>query len=127
MAETKKKAEATEGVAPSKPGEVIAPGGTSTPTPPSVAPAQTPAEPTPAVVAKSQPVATQTNLNPADNPNEPVAATSDSSPASNKDGITWTASEFVAHEKSAGWYLALTVVALVIAGVIYLLTRDIIS
>lgn len=38
--------------------------------------------------------------------------------------ITWTASEFVAHEKSAGWYGILAVAAAAVAGLIYLILRD---
>ena len=43
------------------------------------------------------------------------------------DDVSWTASEFVAHEKSAGWYGGLAAVAAVVAALVYLLTRDIIS
>ena len=41
--------------------------------------------------------------------------------------ITWTASEFVAHEKSAGWYLLLALAATLIGGLVYLIAKDIIS
>lgn len=41
--------------------------------------------------------------------------------------IVWTASEFIAHEKSSNWYLAILGVTLAIAGLITLLTKDIIS
>lgn len=41
--------------------------------------------------------------------------------------ITWTASEFIDHDKSFDWYLALAVVAVIGAGVVYLLFRDIIT
>ena len=43
------------------------------------------------------------------------------------DSVSWTASEFVAHDKSSGWYLMLSVAALAIGVIIYLITRDIIS
>jgi hypothetical protein len=43
------------------------------------------------------------------------------------DGVIWTASEFVAHEKSAGWYGALLAGSMGLTVIIYLLTRDIIS
>lgn len=43
------------------------------------------------------------------------------------DVITWTASEFIAHEKSAGWYGSLFGCALLAAAIVYLLIRDIIS
>ena len=38
--------------------------------------------------------------------------------------ISWTASEFISHEKSGGWYILLAVAAVVIGGLIYLITRD---
>ena len=41
--------------------------------------------------------------------------------------ISWTASEFVAHQKTAGWYGILTLIIAVAAGVIFLLTKDAIS
>lgn len=41
--------------------------------------------------------------------------------------ITWTASEFVAHNKSAGWYALLMIGTLLLAAVVFFVTRDIIS
>jgi hypothetical protein len=41
--------------------------------------------------------------------------------------VIWTASEFVAHDKSAGWYIMLLLAAGLISAVIYLLTKDKIS
>jgi hypothetical protein len=43
------------------------------------------------------------------------------------ESVSWTASEFIAHEKSRSWYLGLAVVTVVFASAIYLLTKDIIS
>ncbi len=40
---------------------------------------------------------------------------------------TWAAMEFIAHQKTAGWYGLLMIAALGAAGLIYMLTRDIIS
>lgn len=49
-------------------------------------------------------------------------------PQAENDGtIVWTASEFVAHEKSSSWYGALALAAVIGAGLIYLLTQDVIS
>lgn len=48
-------------------------------------------------------------------------------PAGPNGSITWTASEFVAHHKSAGWYGLLAIGAVIVAAVIWLLTRDLIS
>ncbi len=41
--------------------------------------------------------------------------------------ISWTASEFIAHEKSAGWFLVLLLVTISAAGLVYLITKDYIS
>ncbi len=43
------------------------------------------------------------------------------------DTITWTASEFVAHEKTAVWYLLLAIASAAIAALIYLITKDAVS
>src|SRR5688572_14165602 len=45
----------------------------------------------------------------------------------NPDAITWTASEFVAHDKSAGWYLTLAAAAAAISAVVFLISRDAVS
>ena len=50
-----------------------------------------------------------------------------SSPAKHSDGVTWTASEFIAHHKSAGWYALLGLAALIVAAVVWLLTKDVFS
>lgn len=41
--------------------------------------------------------------------------------------VTWTASEFIAHEKDSNWYLALAGVSAVIAAIVYLITKDFVS
>ena len=41
--------------------------------------------------------------------------------------VTWTASEFIAHDKTAGWYIGLMAVAILLAAAIYLLTSDPVS
>ncbi len=43
------------------------------------------------------------------------------------DPIGWTASEYIDHEKRAGWFLAVAGIALLTAAFIYLLTRDAIN
>lgn len=40
------------------------------------------------------------------------------------DEIVWTAAEFIAHDKSPVWYLALASAGVVASGLVYLLTRD---
>jgi hypothetical protein len=41
--------------------------------------------------------------------------------------ITWTASEFIAHDKSASWYGVLALAGILLAGLVYLILRDPIS
>ncbi|MEO7364518.1 MAG: hypothetical protein ABIV43_03355 [Candidatus Saccharimonadales bacterium] len=41
--------------------------------------------------------------------------------------ISWTASEFIAHDKDSNWYVMLGLSTVIVAGIIYLLTRDIIA
>lgn len=43
------------------------------------------------------------------------------------DGLSWTASEFITHEKSVGWYGLLAATAIVAAVLVYLVTKDKIS
>jgi len=40
------------------------------------------------------------------------------------ESIEWTASEFIAHDKSPLWYLALAGIVVVVTAIIYLITRD---
>lgn len=41
------------------------------------------------------------------------------------EAVSWTASEYIAHEKGSSWYLLLGVGSFVIVAVVYLLTQDI--
>lgn len=41
--------------------------------------------------------------------------------------VSWTASEYVSHEKSAGWYVRFGLVAVVAIAIVYLITGDYIS
>jgi hypothetical protein len=41
--------------------------------------------------------------------------------------VSWTASEFISHEKSPGWYLNLLVATFALAAFIYFITRDLVS
>lgn len=68
------------------------------------------------------------NINTAQGEYSPADAPNPDSPAlQNAEPIQWTASEFIAHEKSAGWYGALAIVAALGAGLVYLVTKDGIS
>ncbi|HET7320738.1 MAG TPA: hypothetical protein VFI84_04105 [Candidatus Saccharimonadales bacterium] len=48
-------------------------------------------------------------------------------PAGPEGSISWTASEFIAHDKSAGWYLMLGGATIALAAIIWLVTKDKIS
>jgi hypothetical protein len=41
--------------------------------------------------------------------------------------VEWTASEFIAHDKSFGWYALFSLAAIALASLLYLLTRDVVS
>jgi hypothetical protein len=118
------------GVSDLKPGQTIHPGD---------APAATPEIelPAPQPVDSSQP-APQATETPQPAPEQPVAETAPAEPSQppaqpaqslseDPDGISWTASEFVDHAKSADWYLALAVVAVLSAALLYFLFKDIIT
>jgi hypothetical protein len=118
MAATEKNAKAVQPDA-AQPGAVVTPGGA----PPAPAPSmpQTelpPTEPEPA--AEQPPTRVPTGLK--DDAYQAVAPD-----GSSEEVISWTASEFLAHEKSASWYLVLALAAVAAAGIIYLLTRDTVS
>jgi hypothetical protein len=48
-------------------------------------------------------------------------------PAESQDAISWTASEFIAHDKGFGWFALLGVAAAVLMLLTYVLTRDFVS
>lgn len=43
------------------------------------------------------------------------------------DGFSWTASEYIDHKQGAGWFITLAAATVVIAALIFLLTRDYIA
>lgn len=58
------------------------------------------------------------------------AATAGSKPEVNKrqsQPVTWTASEYIDHSKSAGWFVRYILVVVVFIGTIFFLTRDFFS
>lgn len=57
---------------------------------------------------------------PEQQPAAPVARQTENS-------VSWSASEFVAHQKTGGWYVMLLLAGIVVAGLVYLLTRDFVS
>ncbi|MGH7158295.1 MAG: hypothetical protein ACREGD_04495 [Candidatus Saccharimonadales bacterium] len=44
-----------------------------------------------------------------------------------KSSVEWTASEYVAHEKHTAWYVQVLLATVVVAALVYLITRDVIS
>ncbi len=48
-------------------------------------------------------------------------------PALTDEDVSWTASEFVAHEKGLNWYLVMTASVISFTAIVYLITRDIIT
>lgn len=50
----------------------------------------------------------------------------DRGPASQPE-FSWSASEFIAHEKGSLWYVALALATTIIAGLVFLITRDLFS
>lgn len=97
-----------------RPGDTIVPGqatpATTTPPPPAEPKVTTPVQ---------EQAAAETATTPS-----PQAANQGSEP----DGtIRWTASEFIAHHKTAGWYLMLGVATVAVTAAIWFLTKDKIS
>lgn len=129
-----------------QPGQTITPGSAPIPKTPEPEPAAVPApaSPAPSSVAAAMPAQPQTAPAPEAPPAQPAAAAAPQETAlpqgvptgleqpeetnnPNAEEINWTASEFVAHEKSAGWYIGLAMAAAAIAGIVYLITRDLVS
>lgn len=73
----------------------------------------------PTAVATPQPVAAP----PAPAPIPKAQAT----PTADTGGISWTASEFIAHQKSGGWYGLLTLGAIATAVIVWFVTKDLVS
>lgn len=51
----------------------------------------------------------------------------DQTPQQTQESFSWTASESVSHEKTGSWYMALVVIVIALAAVIYFITKDIFS
>jgi hypothetical protein len=119
-----------------QPGQTINPGEQPS-APQSTAPAPSPVPPEvpspPSPVKQQQPEApdplgseTSPSSNWQFNANDPAGDPENTfMPAA--DPVTWTASEFVSHEKNAGWYMLVVFGAIGLAAVIYLLTKDLVS
>jgi hypothetical protein len=57
----------------------------------------------------------------------PQPVSDEPSPTPQPDSVTWTASEFIAHYKSAGWYILLVIGDLVVSAAVWFVTKDKIS
>jgi len=108
-----------------QPGDTVTPDGQQAP---AASPEQSvdSAEPSPAPAPVAPPTDTANAPQASDSPAEPTPA-APLQPSTDSDSIEWTASEFIAHDKSAGWYGLLVLGTLVLAAIIFLLTRDKIS
>lgn len=114
MAQTKKKLDPDSAAPAAQPqaGSIITPGG----------PESQP-QPAPAPVVEKTPVKQAEPAQP-----QPTAAqASDQEAPQDSPTVTWTASEFVAHDKSAGWYFAVLVVSVLLSALAFLVTRDVVS
>lgn len=149
MAEQNDQPVSPDAVVPPTPGQTIVPAGAPRPAeqrvtkldlpdqPPAPVPQTPPPPPQPIqppvpVPAPVAPPTPQPSLPPAPIP-QPAQLDAQAGdlylhPHAEGDGsIVWTASEFVAHEKSASWYGSLALAAIFGAGLIYLLTKDVVS
>ena len=57
----------------------------------------------------------------------PTIADMEDSNLSKKTLMEWTASEYIKHHKPANWYLALVAVVVALSGLVFLVTRDVVS
>lgn len=99
------------------------------PTPASTPPSTSPVAVPPATVPPQPSPVAATPETPPLQPTEIIGAeyAEPQSPVPNYGEISWTASEFTEHEKTPLWYIGLGVVTLVLAVIVHLLTKDIIS
>ncbi len=61
------------------------------------------------------------------NPDEPQSDNQPESPTDSGQTVSWTASEFIAHEKNFGWFVLLALATAALMLVVYVMTRDIVS
>ena len=66
---------------------------------------------------------TSANIIQASQEPSPVTPQDISSGSINSNAISWTASEFIAHTKTAVWYIVLMFASVAVAGLAYLITR----
>jgi len=108
-----------DGEQPNQPGFVFKPGDETAELPPVASPLSTAEHP----VEQSLPP---------DGTPEPTPSLSapqaDSTPlTTDGNGVSWTASEYMANPKNAGWFMALAVASVVLAVIVYIVTSDVVS
>jgi hypothetical protein len=119
-----------------KPGETISPRTQGAETAPADTPAQAAAVPreAPAAAPEAQP-APATPPEPVQPAAVPEAAVSlpsetDLGPSdydASAEGLSWTASEFIAHNKTAGWHFGLIAAAILLAAILWFITKDLVT
>jgi hypothetical protein len=57
-------------------------------------------------------------------PTVPSVASNAQQPTTPEEEVSWTASEFIAHEKGLNWYLAMVASVLFFTAIVYLVTKD---
>lgn len=109
-----------------QPGQTVTPGSAGQPSeqPPTPPQTQEITQPVPTAVSPTpQPI-------PAEQPSAPAPAiheTTQSSDDSVDSAVSWTASEYIAHNKGQSWFAIFGLGLFVVIGLIYLLTRDILA
>ncbi len=106
-----------EGQQPNEPGQVISPGSLpdSLPELPPEPAAITPVAPFSAISEPPQPAAPDVD------PSQPVTESTQEDSGAH---IEWTASEYITNPKSAGWFGALAIGSVVLAIVVFIVTRE---
>lgn len=124
MADDKDTPDSGSNAAQPQPGAVIAPGTNQSPDqeqPKQAEPEEAIPTPLPEPPAEPEP---ETDPEPATKPEPETEA---ESPGDNGQKITWTASEFIAHDKSTSWYILLMLGTLLLAAAVFFVTRDFVS
>lgn len=108
-----------------QPGETITPHGNNEETAPRPTPPAASAVSPPQPPATDQPESTTLNPLTSTEPDIGALATPQANNVDMPGALSWTASEFIEHQKPAGWYLSVVVGSIVLSVLVYLLLRDI--
>lgn len=102
-----------------QPGDTISPVG-SLPD----APIEPPQPPAPLSPAPPQPIPEIPHV--PDAPPTPVEPQTTTSVPSDQ-GLSWTASEFIEHQKPQGWYITLAIGAIIVSALLYFILKDVVT